>query len=62
MSLAKNKWHKIEILFLRTMHHMRDHLENEKNILQLQVIEKKNNWQFVVEYYDWRIQTLIATP
>ncbi len=44
-------WTKIEVLYLETLRNLRDHLENEKDILQLQALAKKNGWQFVANYY-----------
>jgi AcrR family transcriptional regulator len=48
---APDGWAKIEILYLTTFRNMRNHLENEKDILQLQAIAKKNDWKFVSDYY-----------
>lgn len=50
-------WARIAILFTSTAHHMRRRLENEKDILQLQELRRKNQWQFVTDFYDFLQQT-----
>ena len=50
---APDNWTKIEILYMATLRNMRDHLENEKDILQLLAIAKKNEWKFVLDYYQF---------
>jgi AcrR family transcriptional regulator len=54
---APDDWSRIEVLYLATLRHLRDHLENEKDILQLQAIAKKNRWQFVLDYYQFVLNT-----
>ena len=50
-------WARIAILFTSTAHHMRRHLENDKDILQLQELKRKHKWQFVADFYDFLKQT-----
>ncbi len=44
-------WARIAVLFTSTARHMHDKLGNEKDILQLQALEKKNNWKFVEDFH-----------
>jgi AcrR family transcriptional regulator len=46
-------WPKIENLFLQTAHHLREHLENETDILQLQAMEIKHHWKFIQDFNDF---------
>lgn len=57
---ASGDWARIAILFTTTAHHMRRHLANEKDILQLQELKRKNKWQFVTEFYAFLHQTATA--
>jgi AcrR family transcriptional regulator len=50
---ADGDWARIAILFTSTAHHMRKHLENEKDILQLQELKRKHKWKFVEDFYDF---------
>jgi AcrR family transcriptional regulator len=50
-------WARIAILFVSTAHHLRKHLENEKNILQLQELKRKHKWQFVEDFYEFLHKT-----
>ena len=51
-------WRKIETMFLITARSIRDHLQNEKDILQLQAITRRNKWQFVESYHAFTLQTI----
>ncbi len=44
-------WARIAVIFMSTAQHMHDKLGNEKDILQLQAIEKKNRWRFVDDFH-----------
>ena len=44
-------WARIAVMFMSTARHMHDKLGNEKDILQLQALEKKNSWKFVENFY-----------
>jgi AcrR family transcriptional regulator len=44
-------WARITVLFMSTARHMRDKLENEKDILQLEALATKNRWQFVEDFH-----------
>ena len=57
---ASGDWARIAILFTSTAHHMRRHLENEKDIMQLQELKRKNQWQFVTDFYAFLHQTATA--
>lgn len=50
-------WARIAILFISTARHLRDKLENEKDILQLQALATKNRWGFVEEFHAFLRQT-----
>ena len=56
---ASDDWAKIEVLYLETLRHLRNHLENEKDILQLQAIAKRNDWKFVSDYYKFVLDTTV---
>ncbi len=44
-------WARIAVLFLSTARHMHDKLGNEKDILQLQALERENRWKFVQAFH-----------
>ncbi len=44
-------WARLAVMFRRTARHMHDKLGNEKDILQLQALEKKNSWKFVADFH-----------
>ncbi len=44
-------WARIAVMFMSTARHMHDKLGNEKNILQLQALEKKNRWRFIENFH-----------
>ena len=44
-------WARLAVIFMSTARHMHDKLGNEKDILQLQALEKKNRWKFVEEFH-----------
>jgi AcrR family transcriptional regulator len=50
-------WARIVVLFMSTARHMREKLENEKDILQLQALATKNRWKFVEEFYEFLHKT-----
>ena len=54
---TEGDWARIAILFTSTAHHMRKHLENEKDILQLQELKRKHKWKFVEDFYEFLQQT-----
>ena len=58
ISQTSDYWSQVEILFLSTLNHLRDNLENEKNILHLQALERKNDWKFVTEFHRFLIEAL----
>jgi AcrR family transcriptional regulator len=56
------EWPKIERLFLTNARHLRDGLLNEKNVLQLVAIERKQQWRFVADFHQFlrtRIEELL---
>ncbi len=44
-------WARLAVIFMSTARHMHDKLGNEKDILQLQSLEKKNRWKFVEDFH-----------
>ena len=44
-------WARITVIFMSAARHMHDKLGNEKDILQLQALEKKNQWKFVEDFH-----------
>ncbi len=44
-------WQRLAVMFMSTARHMHDKLGNEKDILQLQALEKKNQWKFVEDFH-----------
>ncbi len=44
-------WARVAVMFMSTARHMHDKLGNEKDILQLQALEKKNRWKFVDDFH-----------
>ena len=48
---TSDDWARISVMFLSTTRHLHDKLGNEKDILQLQAIEKKNRWIFVEDFH-----------
>lgn len=46
-------WAAITAIFTLTALDIRKHLENEKDVLQLQAIERKNRWQFVEDFHEF---------
>jgi AcrR family transcriptional regulator len=54
-------WNKIRILFLRTAEHLWSHLQNEKDILYLQLLERKYQWRFVCNFHQFLRDTAQAT-
>lgn len=53
LAQTQDSWDGVCTIFVRAANHMRDHLENEKDILQLLVIQKENNWKFVDDFHDF---------
>ena len=51
VSKTSGDWARLSVLFLSTARHMHDKLGNEKDILQLQALEKKNRWKFVEDFH-----------
>ena len=51
ISRTSGDWARIAVLFTSTARHLHDKLGNEKDILQLQALEKKNNWKFVEDFH-----------
>ncbi len=50
-------WARVAVIFMSTTRHMHDKLGNEKDILQLQALEKKNHWKFVESFNDFLRRT-----
>ncbi len=46
-------WARITMIFMSTARHLHEKLGNEKDILQLQAIEKKNRWKFVDDFHSF---------
>ena len=44
-------WARLAVIFMSTARHMHEKLGHEKDILQLQALEKKNNWKFVDNFH-----------
>ena len=53
-------WARITVMFLSTTRHLHDKLGNEKDILQLQALEKKNSWRFVEDFNAFLRRTAAA--
>jgi AcrR family transcriptional regulator len=53
-----DEWSKVEELFLMTGRHLRFHLDNEKDILHIQALERKNEWTFIVNFHTFLIMHL----
>jgi len=51
-------WAKIENLFLSNARHMREHLANETDILQLQALVAQREWKFVSDFHDFLRDTV----
>lgn len=50
-------WARITVIFMSTVRHLHDKLGNEKDILQLQALEKKNKWKFVEDFHTFLRRT-----
>lgn len=50
-------WARLAVIFMSTARHMHDKLGNEKDILQLQALEKKNRWRFVENFHTFLRRT-----
>ena len=46
-------WDGICHLFLEHASHARTHLENEKDLLRLQLIQRQNGWEFVTRFHEF---------
>ena len=46
-------WARMEALFLGVSRHIRSKLHNEKDILQLMAIERKQGWRFVDDFHEF---------
>ena len=46
-------WDGISYLFLEHARHARAHLENEKDLLRLQLLQRQNGWEFVARFQDF---------
>ncbi len=57
ISETSGDWARLTVLFMSTARHMHDKLGNEKDILQLQALEKKNRWKFVDDFHDFLRRT-----
>ena len=51
ISETSGDWARLTVIFMSTARHMHDKLGNEKDILQLQALEKKNSWKFVEDFH-----------
>ena len=51
ISKTSGDWARLTLIFTSTARHMHDKLGNEKDILHLQAIEKKNRWKFVEDFH-----------
>ena len=58
ISRTSGDWEQITVLFTSTARHLHDKLGNEKDILQLQAIERRNNWQFVDDFHAFLRRTV----
>ncbi len=50
-------WERLAVMFMSTARHMHDKLGNEKDILQLQALERKNRWKFVEDFHAFLCST-----
>ena len=60
ISRTSGDWARIVVLFMSTARHMRDKLDNEKDILRLQALATKNRWAFVEDFHNFLRQTAEA--
>ena len=51
ISNTSGDWARLAVIFMSTARHMHDKLGNEKDILQLQALEKKNRWKFIEDFH-----------
>ena len=51
ISRTSGDWARLAVIFMSTARHMHDKLGNEKDILQLQALEKKNSWKFIENFH-----------
>ena len=51
-------WARIAVIFTSAARHMHDRLGNEKDILQLQALEKNNRWKFVENFHAFLRRTV----
>ncbi len=51
ISKTSGDWARLAVIFISTARHLHDKLGNEKDILQLQALEKKNRWKFVEDFH-----------
>ena len=47
----EEEWSKIGLVFLLTARHLRCHLTNEKDVLHIEGLAKKNDWKFIANFH-----------